>query len=192
MAEIKWLPSHFAHLSGQTQLRMSRPLFVGSYLQVTWWILGQWKGKKFASNNKVGYIGGGSFTIWLQKRFLWYSSRDSVRKARESHFIDKAMILEPNDLKSRRIIVIYIFISLSFRFYVIRHFRLSLLNIFLCDILHLYNVVIPIINSVTSVNLKKASMASRILFLITNARYYYELCTSLWTSSFFYLNTLAD
>ena len=102
------------------------------------------------------------------------------------------MILEPNDLKSRRIIVIYIFISLSFRFYVIRHFRLSLLNIFLCDILHLYNVVIPIINSVTSVNLKKASMASRILFLITNARYYYELCTSLWTSSFFYLNTLAD
>ena len=88
------------------------------------------KEETFASNNKVGYIGGGSFTIWLQKRFLWYSSRDSVRKARESHFIDKAMTLEPNDLKAVRIIVIYIFISLSFRFYVIRHFRLSLLNIF--------------------------------------------------------------
>ena len=27
-------------------LRMSRPLFVSSYLQVTWWTLGQWKGKK--------------------------------------------------------------------------------------------------------------------------------------------------
>ena len=29
-----------------TTLRMSRPLFVGSYLQVTWWALGQWKGRK--------------------------------------------------------------------------------------------------------------------------------------------------
>ena len=27
-------------------LRMSRPLFVASYLQVTWWVLGQWKGRK--------------------------------------------------------------------------------------------------------------------------------------------------
>ena len=27
-------------------LRMSRPLFVGSYLQVTWWAIGQWKAKK--------------------------------------------------------------------------------------------------------------------------------------------------
>ena len=27
-------------------LCMSRPLFVGSYLLVTWWPLGQWKGKK--------------------------------------------------------------------------------------------------------------------------------------------------
>ena len=26
-------------------LCMSRPLFVGSYLQVTWWALGQWKGR---------------------------------------------------------------------------------------------------------------------------------------------------
>ena len=25
---------------------MSRPLFVGSYLQVTWWAFGQWKGRK--------------------------------------------------------------------------------------------------------------------------------------------------
>ena len=31
---------------GRHQLGMSRPLFVGSYLQVTWWILRQWKGRK--------------------------------------------------------------------------------------------------------------------------------------------------
>ena len=30
-----------------------------------------------------------------------YSSRDSVRKARESHLIDKAMTLEPNGLNRR-------------------------------------------------------------------------------------------
>ena len=30
---------------------MSRPLIVGSYLQVTWWALGQWKGIKNASND---------------------------------------------------------------------------------------------------------------------------------------------
>ena len=29
-----------------TTLRMSRPLFVGSYLQVTWWALGLWKGSE--------------------------------------------------------------------------------------------------------------------------------------------------
>ena len=29
-----------------TALRMSRPLFVGSYLQVTWWALGRWKERK--------------------------------------------------------------------------------------------------------------------------------------------------
>ena len=29
-----------------TTLRMSRPLFVGSYLQVTWWALGVWKRTK--------------------------------------------------------------------------------------------------------------------------------------------------
>ena len=36
-------------------LRMIRPLFVGSYLQVTWWAFDQWKGKKFASNDKMKY-----------------------------------------------------------------------------------------------------------------------------------------
>ena len=31
----------FAAKRSWTTLRMSRPLFVGSYLQVTWWALGQ-------------------------------------------------------------------------------------------------------------------------------------------------------
>ena len=31
-------------ISNWRTLRMSRPLFVGSYLQVTWWALDQWKG----------------------------------------------------------------------------------------------------------------------------------------------------
>ena len=52
--------------------------------------------------------------------------------------------------------------SVSFLFFFVRHFRLSLLNNFYCNILHLYNIVIPIINSATSVNLKKTGMASRI------------------------------
>ena len=32
------------------------PLFAGSYLQVTWWDLGQWKKKKFASNDNTFYL----------------------------------------------------------------------------------------------------------------------------------------
>ena len=38
----------------------------------------------------------------------------------------------------------YLF-SFSF-FHVVRHFRLSLLNNFYCDTLHLYNIIIPNIN----------------------------------------------
>ena len=30
-------------------------IFVGSYLQVTWWAVGQWKGRKTASNDKGNY-----------------------------------------------------------------------------------------------------------------------------------------
>ena len=41
----------FAAKHSWSSLRMSRPLFVGSYLQVTWWAFGQWKGRKFASND---------------------------------------------------------------------------------------------------------------------------------------------
>ena len=36
----------FAAKHRWTTLRMSRPLFAGSYFQVTWWALGQWKGRK--------------------------------------------------------------------------------------------------------------------------------------------------
>ena len=36
----------FAAKHSRTKLRMSGPLFVGRYLQVTWWALGQWKGTK--------------------------------------------------------------------------------------------------------------------------------------------------
>ena len=46
-----------------------------------------------------------------------HSSRDSVRKARESHLIDKAMTLEPHGLKPPwRIIVIHILSIFPFHF----------------------------------------------------------------------------
>ena len=62
-----------------------------------------------------------------------HSSRDSIRKARESHLIDKAMTLEPHGLNRRDKLLWSI--SLVFflsSFFVVRHF----------DILHLYNIVI--------------------------------------------------
>ena len=45
----------FAAKQSWMTLRMSRPLFVSSYLQVTWWALGQWKGKKIAPNDDANY-----------------------------------------------------------------------------------------------------------------------------------------
>ena len=72
-----------------------------------------------------------------------HSSGDSVR-ARESHLIDKAMTLEPHGLDRRdellQSISLVFFLS---SFCVVHHFRLCLLNNFYCDILHLYNIVIP-------------------------------------------------
>ena len=47
-----------------TTFLISRPLFVGSYLQVTWWVFGQWKGKKFASNDTSSF-----YTIHLSTIF---------------------------------------------------------------------------------------------------------------------------
>ena len=35
---------------------MNRTLFLGSYLQVTWWTLGQWNGGKNASNDNYYYM----------------------------------------------------------------------------------------------------------------------------------------
>ena len=72
--------------------------------------------------------------------------------------------------------------------YVISAFS-SLLNNFYCDIHHLYNIVILIIlNSVTSANLKKAGAASRKIVIKNNTLYtrcYDHLCSSFWTCSFF-------
>ena len=52
----------FAHLQNiicrhsWTTLHMSRPLFVGSYLQFKWWAVGQWKGKKIASKDNISLL----------------------------------------------------------------------------------------------------------------------------------------
>ena len=68
-----------------------------------------------------------------------------------------------------------------FSFFVVRHFRLSLLNNFSCNILHLYNIVIPILNSATSVNLRKTCWYGQpnILNIVVkkHTRYYDLLCS---------------
>ena len=74
-----------------------------------------------------------------------HSSRDSVRKARESHLIDKTMTLESRGLNHRNELLYYCIIEFVFflsSFCVVRHFRLSLLNNLYCDIHHLYNIVV--------------------------------------------------
>ena len=83
-----------------------------------------------------------------------HSSHDLVRKARESHLIDKAMTLGPNGLNPRDELYLY---PSNF---------LSLLNNSCCDVLHLKNILSnsSIIASPTSVNLnslKKTGVASR-------------------------------
>ena len=55
-----------------------------------------------------------------------HSSRDSVRKARESHLIDKAMTLEPTGLNRHDELLL--FFLFQFFFGVVRHFCLSLLK----------------------------------------------------------------
>ena len=56
---------------------------------------------------------------------------------------------------------------------------------FYCDFLHLYNIVIPIMISVTSANVKKAGRVSR---NIVNEKAIHvvcdQVCNSLWTSRF--------
>ena len=46
----------FAAKQSWTTLRTSRPLFVGGYLQATWWALDQWKEEKFATNDNNTYL----------------------------------------------------------------------------------------------------------------------------------------
>ena len=53
-------------------LRMSTPLFVGSYLQVTWWALGQWKGRKFYLSDNHHYFSSVDIKICTTKRFTWW------------------------------------------------------------------------------------------------------------------------
>ena len=55
----------FAAKHSWTALLMSRPLFVGSYLQVRWCVLGQWKGRKIC-------IG------WLKYRFIFASGKNII------------------------------------------------------------------------------------------------------------------
>ena len=106
------------------------------------------------------------------------------------------MTLEPNGLSCREellksisllFIIIIIIIIIIIQFCVVRYFRLSLSNNFYYDILRLYNIVIPIINSVTSVNLKKTAMTSRNIVLKNNIRCSDQLCSSLWTSRFWFV-----
>ena len=71
---------------------------------------------------------------------------------------------------------------------VIRHFRLSLLNNFYCDILHLYNIVIP---TQVQYNICKPEegcmvMASRNIAGYEKTIHFVlnQLCSSLWTARF--------
>ena len=88
-----------------------------------------------------------------------HSSRDSVRKARESHLIDKATTLEPHGLNRRHESLVFFL----FQFLCCTSFPPLP---FFCDILQLNNIVIA--TSVTSVNLKKAGMTSRNIVIKNN------------------------
>ena len=110
---------------------------------------------------------GLSLKKWVGREFLVGVYQTSSQRAfpfkKWVVFKGKALgtRLPPRISQLWRIIVIDILISFSFLFWVVSHFRLSLLNNFYCEIFSLYNIVIRIINSLTSVNLKKAGMASQ-------------------------------
>ena len=77
---------------------------------------------------------------------------------------DKKFYFSKSTEVSANLFYFSMFFFLSF--YVVRLSRLSLLNNHISwDILHLYNIVTPIIDSVTFFNLKKAGMASRNIVL---------------------------
>ena len=110
-----------------------------------------WKHESRSEN----WCGKWHFLVWNRAR-IWRTSHH-----RTVHPHQEFPRVPPGISQSWLIIVIYILISFSFLFWVVRHFRLSLLNNFYCEIFPLYNIVIRIINSVTSVNLKTAGMAGQ-------------------------------
>ena len=119
---------------------------------------------------------GLSLKKWVGREFLVGVYQTSSQRAfpfkKWVVFKGKALgtRLPPRISQLWRIIVIDILISFSFLFWAVSHFRLSLLNNFYCEIFSLYNIVIRIINSLTSVNLKKAGMASQ--NIVINKRRY--------------------
>ena len=75
----------FAAKNSWTTLRMSTPLFVGSYLQVTWWALCQWKGSNVCIEWWLTIIGRG----WAKYRDLPVASRSIIcRRRRLRQIID--------------------------------------------------------------------------------------------------------
>ena len=110
---------------------------------------------------------GLSLKKWVGREFLVgaYPTSSPGLFPSKNGFVFKGKALGtrllPRTSQLWRIIVIFILISFSFLFWVVRHLRLPLLNNFYCEIFSLYNIVIRIINSLTSVNLKKAGMASQ-------------------------------
>ena len=49
-----------------TPLPIGRPLFVGSYLRVTWWAFGQWKGKKTGIESLILVISDSCPGSWVK------------------------------------------------------------------------------------------------------------------------------
>ena len=123
--------------------------------------------------------------------FLFHSSRGSVRKARESHLVDKAMALEHCGLNKPIAIDVMNCNLYLYQFFCVFLFMLSFPPLpfkqyFYCYILHLYSIAIPINNLITPVNLKKVWPAEISLTKVFNTRCF-QMCSSLCTSRFLVL-----
>ena len=86
------------------------------------------------------------YAVHLHEEMFWIRGHQMTVSSKMTHYCNYYCNQYPR----------YFFFS---SFFVVRHFRLSLLNNFYCDNLH--NIVIHILNSLKSENLKKAGMASR-------------------------------
>ena len=77
----------FAAKQSWTTLRMSRPLFVGSYLQVTWWALCHEKEEKFATKDKykMKVIAWTRATAWTKAVLKWFQDQRAY-KSRDSRY----------------------------------------------------------------------------------------------------------